>query len=158
MNTLDKFLDLLKQTDTGDEYVSPKEFAKKVKSFIEEYDGSSLEGVLVSDHLAALANTFKKQMTDDAYDEFLVLVGENKGEYMGFTITPSVGYAVYDYEQDDLIDKYNEELEALAEEMRPFKEKQKALQNSIKNRQASLVDEGKAVLKSQTTSLRIDRK
>lgn len=79
----------------------------------------------------AIKEVIDKKVKQNAFDEHVLRYDGEKG--MGLS---SVTTHNYEYEQDDLIDKYQSEL-------KPLKKKAKSLKDSIKERKKELKDEEK---------------
>lgn len=154
---LDKLLDHIAQIGENT-FEKPNETEERTAEFVSNYEGSYLDLFVMSSLLSTIAETLRDGSKSEAYTEALLEGHESKFNHKGIDLTPVESHYTYEFVDDEKREKYLSELDKIAEAMKPFKKKEKAVKKAIKSREEELVEDGKATLLESRTYLKVSKK
>jgi hypothetical protein len=151
MNPINIILDTVMQIEREDGYQRTPETLETLQKYIDKYEGSNIDMVVVADRLKTIAEELLDKFKEDAWWEAKMTGNDSKFTHKGNALTPVESHFKYNYPEDTYIDKVTDQLA-------PVLKKKKTLEDSIKARQKELVEDGKAELTGSSKYLKIDKK
>jgi len=131
-------------------FVSPSESKEIAASIVEDWSDSYIDLFVLSKLLSDISKEVLDSVKENAYLETEILGHDNKFEYKGISITPVSGYKKYKFPEDDYITEVSGKLKQAETTVKGLKE-------SIKAREKELIKEDKAILVSETKTLKISK-
>lgn len=141
---LDQILDLVARIATEEEYLTPSQVEEIVEQ--EQPTDSYREKIVVGKLLETMGKVLNsKENQENAYNEAVLYGNKGKHEFMGNSLTLKTNN-VYDYPDDQYINKCEVEAQEKQQEIQPILDEIKGLEQSKKQRQKTLVKENKATV------------
>lgn len=157
MDSIKQIEQLVKRITGRERILTHKEIVEMTESLVEGYDGSWRELALIADRLENIGKTINSTAKQNAYFEAQLEGEDGKHEFMGNDISLRT-YKSYQYDESDpYLQKCEKDLEQVAEQLKPLKDREKSIKKSIKNTQKQQEEDGRAKLVEESGTIAISK-